>query len=87
VQVTIDGEAAQAFEGQSVAAVLLAAGRRSWRVTGHGQPRGMFCGMGVCFDCLVRVDGQPNQRACQVFVRDGMRIQTQHDPASWEGSA
>ncbi|WP_166352262.1 (2Fe-2S)-binding protein [Phytoactinopolyspora limicola] len=65
-----DGQAIPFRPGQSVGAALLAAGIRSWRTTRvGGRPRGMFCGIGVCFDCLVIVDGQPNQRACLVPAR------------------
>jgi predicted molibdopterin-dependent oxidoreductase YjgC len=80
VQLTIDGQPAQAVEGQTVAAVLLAQGRRAWRQTSRrGEPRGLFCGMGVCFDCLVCVDEMPNVRACRVAVREGMNVRTGGD--------
>ncbi|HKI32571.1 MAG TPA: (2Fe-2S)-binding protein [Gemmataceae bacterium] len=83
-----DGEELRAVEGQTVAAALLAAGRRTWRTTGRrGEPRGLFCGMGVCFDCLVRIDGRPNCRACQTPVANGMRVETQHGSGSGEGPA
>ena len=56
-----------------MAAALTAAGVRSWRTTRRGQqPRGLFCGIGACFDCLLTIDGRPAQRACLVPVRDGM---------------
>ena len=42
-----------------------------------GAPRGVFCGMGVCFDCLVVIDGEPSRRACVTFVTEGMRVETQ----------
>jgi hypothetical protein len=72
-----DGEIA-ADPGQSIAAALLAAGHRSWRSTRvGGEPRGAFCGIGVCFDCLVIVNGRPNQRACLVEVRPGDRVERQ----------
>jgi aerobic-type carbon monoxide dehydrogenase small subunit (CoxS/CutS family) len=60
-----------------VATVLLALGRRTFRHTGHGAPRGLFCGMGVCFDCLVTVDGVENVRACLTPVTEGMVIATE----------
>jgi predicted molibdopterin-dependent oxidoreductase YjgC len=64
--------------GQSVGAALTAAGIRSWRTTRiTGRPRGLFCGIGICFDCLVVVDGRPNQRACLLTAEDGMEITTQ----------
>jgi hypothetical protein len=72
-----DAEIAAA-PGQSIAAALIAAGHRSWRSTRvGGEPRGAFCGIGVCFDCLVIVNGRPNQRACLVEVRPGDRVERQ----------
>ncbi|CCH76495.1 conserved hypothetical protein [Nostocoides japonicum T1-X7] len=64
--------------GQSVGAALTACDIRSWRTTPReGRPRGLFCGIGICYDCLVTVDGMPNQRACLVLAADGMRVTTQ----------
>jgi len=75
--VSVDGEAAEAYPGETVATLLLALGRRTFRHTDHlHAPRGLFCGMGVCFDCLVTVDGQPNVRACITPVHAGMAIET-----------
>lgn len=72
------GEEIGAEPGQSVGAALLAAGYRSWRTTRHdGAPRGIFCGIGICFDCLVVVNGLPNQRACLTEVRDGDEVEPQ----------
>ncbi len=65
-------------DGQTVGAALMAAGVRSWRTTRlHGRPRGLFCGIGICFDCLVVIDGRPNQRACLALARDGLAVQPQ----------
>ncbi|MEU1404124.1 (2Fe-2S)-binding protein [Streptomyces sp. NPDC005728] len=76
--VTFDGRPVGALPGQTVAAALWAAGVTSWRSTREaGRPRGVFCGIGVCFDCLVTVNGRPNQRACLVPVRPGDVIRTQ----------
>lgn len=76
--VTFDGRTVEALPGQTVAAVLWAAGVTSWRSTrGEGRPRGIFCGIGVCFDCLVTVNDRPNQRACLVPVQPGDVISTQ----------
>jgi predicted molibdopterin-dependent oxidoreductase YjgC len=58
--------------GQSVAAALIAAGIRSWRSTRQdGAPRGLFCGIGACHDCLITINGEPARRACLVLARDG----------------
>ena len=63
--------------GQSVGAALTAAGVRSWRTTRREvRPRGLFCGIGICYDCLLTVDGVPNQRVCLLPVRDGMVLDT-----------
>ena len=70
---TYAGRTLRARAGQSVAAALTEAGVRSWRVTRREErPRGLFCGIGVCFDCLLTIDGVPAQRACLVPVRDGI---------------
>jgi D-hydroxyproline dehydrogenase subunit alpha len=67
--IEVDGRSVPARTGQTVAAALIAAGRRSWRTTRRGKPRGVFCGIGVCFDCLVTVDGQRSVRACVAEAR------------------
>jgi predicted molibdopterin-dependent oxidoreductase YjgC len=75
--VKVDGEPVPAFAGESVATVLLAMGRRAFRHTDKNQaPRGLFCGMGACFDCLVTIDGVENVRACMTPVEEGMVIET-----------
>ncbi|TDD98918.1 (2Fe-2S)-binding protein [Jiangella asiatica] len=73
-----DGRAIPFTTGQSVGAALVAAGIRAWRTTRReGRPRGIFCGIGVCFDCLVEVDGVPNQRACLVPAAADMIVRRQ----------
>ncbi|WP_329125646.1 (2Fe-2S)-binding protein [Streptomyces sp. NBC_01465] len=75
---TFDGREIQVLPGQTVAAALWSAGVTSWRTTRRtGEPRGVFCGIGVCFDCLVTVNGRPNQRACLVPAEPGDAITTQ----------
>jgi len=74
----VDGQPVRAYAGETIATVLMANGQRTFRHTTPGHsPRGLFCGMGVCFDCLVTVDTVPNIRACVTQVQDGMRIATQ----------
>jgi hypothetical protein len=75
VRMTFRGRTVTAEPGQSVAAALVAAGITDWRTTRHeGRPRGLFCGIGLCFDCLLTIDGAPAERACLVPARDGMRL-------------
>jgi hypothetical protein len=78
VPVVIDGEPFVARAGDTVAAALFAAGRLASRTTPvSASPRGPYCLMGVCFDCLVTIDDRPDQRGCLVAVAPGMRIDTQ----------
>ena len=78
VEFDFDGAAISAVPGQTIGAALVAAGRRSWRRTRFaGEPRGIFCGIGICFDCLVTVNDQPNRRACLVVAQPGDQVTTQ----------
>jgi aerobic-type carbon monoxide dehydrogenase small subunit (CoxS/CutS family) len=78
IEFTFDGKIISALSGQSVGAALLAANQRSLRKTRFNKnKRGIFCGIGICFDCLVVVDGVTNQRACIIEARPGMKVQTQ----------
>ncbi len=75
VTVTVDGEPLQLREGDSVAAAVLLAGHRVYRAAVVGEaPRAPFCMMGVCFECLVEIDGVPNRQGCLIPVRSGLRI-------------
>jgi predicted molibdopterin-dependent oxidoreductase YjgC len=75
--ITVDGRPLEGVAGQTVAGVLLASGRLSWRTGPSGSPRGVFCGIGVCFDCLVTVNGERDVRACRRRARDGDAVTTQ----------
>ena len=78
--IVFDGEPVPAAPGQTVAAALWAAGVRTWRTTrAGGASRGLFCGIGTCFDCLITVDGAANQRACLVPARPGMTVSAQRN--------
>lgn len=82
LQLFLDGVPLAARPGQTLGAALTDAGIVSWRTTRNaGRPRGLFCGIGVCFDCLLMVDGVPNQRACLTPARDGMALRTGADEA------
>jgi len=74
VSITVNGEPIEAFAGETVYAALSAAGFKGLRESKTGESRGAFCGMGVCYECLVTIDGKPQQRACITPVRDGMEI-------------
>lgn len=69
-----------AWAGESVAAALLAAGERAWRTAEDGSPRGLFCGIGVCWECRCIIDGRPNTRACQTEARPGLSVRWQVGP-------
>lgn len=78
VRIFVDGTAVEAREGDTVSAALIASGldvRRSTAVS--GAPRLPYCMMGVCFDCLVTIDGVGNRQGCLVPVGDGMRVEIQ----------
>ncbi len=88
VRLWIEGRSVSAVGGQPLAVALLEAGVHTFRETPvTGEPRGPLCLMGVCFDCLVQVDGQPNVQACMVTVREGMRVSLQHGAAQAERGA
>ncbi len=75
--ITVDGRRLAATEGQSLAAVLVANG--IWHFKRNpvsAEPRGPFCGMGVCLECELEVDGRPGVRSCLTPARDGMRVLT-----------
>ncbi len=83
VKIYFEGQLIEAREGDSVAAALLADGVKTLRDTPvSASPRGPFCMMGVCFDCLVEIDGTPNRQACMIPVRDGMVVERQAGPAA-----
>jgi len=81
ISLVVDGKPVLAYEGETVHAALTAAGIRrlgdskSKGSQGH-RARGIFCGMGICYECLVTINQIPDQRACMTFVEDHMEIQT-----------
>ena len=81
VTILVDGTSIAGVRGQTLAAVLLSAGYVSWRRTSRGdQPRGLFCGIGVCFDCVAVVNGLSDVRVCQRRAEDGDVVTFQGDP-------
>ncbi|MBM3601533.1 MAG: (2Fe-2S)-binding protein [Alphaproteobacteria bacterium] len=80
--ITIDDVAMTLPAGSTVAAALLASGNMVCRKTPvSGADRAPYCLMGVCFDCLVEINGEPNQQACMVVVRPGMAVKRMPRPA------
>ncbi|MFL4474948.1 (2Fe-2S)-binding protein [Paeniglutamicibacter sp. MACA_103] len=80
ITVTLNNARVTADAGQSVGAILMGEGIKAWRTTrNEGKARGLFCGIGACYDCLVTIDGQPNQRACLVEACDSMNIEGDFD--------
>ncbi|MFN6954461.1 MAG: (2Fe-2S)-binding protein, partial [Acetobacteraceae bacterium] len=80
MSIRFDGAQIPALPGETIAAALSAAGVLAFRQTASGAPRGLWCGMGACFDCIVTVDGRAGQRACMVKAKDGMVVQSAHAP-------
>jgi predicted molibdopterin-dependent oxidoreductase YjgC len=81
LSVTVNGQLIEAYAGETIATVLLASGHLVFQQEGVAhQPRSIFCGMGVCFNCLVTVSGIPNLRACVTPVAAGMTITTLGEP-------
>ena len=82
-----EGRALSAEQGESVALALLASGIESCRDSVvHGRPRGPYCLMGACFECLVVIDGVASRQGCQVEVRQGMVITRQSGARSMSGA-
>ncbi len=77
VKILIDGRTVEVAPGTTVAAALLGAGVTTFRHSVSGEPRAALCGMGICFECRVSIDGEPHQRSCQIVCRDDMRVETQ----------
>jgi len=74
VQMKVNGVTVRVPRGSTVAAAVLLAGRSTFRRSVSGELRGPLCGMGICFECRVAVDGQPHVRSCQMLCRDGMEV-------------
>ena len=84
----VEGRTIAAHEGDTLAIALLNAGVTAFRQTPiSGSPRAPLCLMGVCFDCLVEVDGQQNVQSCMVEVKEGMQVHLQNGARRLEGAA
>jgi len=85
ITIYFDGKPIPAYEGEPVAASLAAAGIKVFRYTSKDkEPRGIFCAIGQCTDCVMTVDKIPNVRTCITPVKEGMRIKTQKGLGKWK---
>ncbi|HKF60721.1 MAG TPA: FAD-dependent oxidoreductase [Dongiaceae bacterium] len=82
IAIDFEGQALSARRGETLAAALSAAGIRELRLTRRGEPRGIFCGMGVCQECLVEIDGRANQRACMTKLERPVAVRCQRHLAA-----
>ena len=76
IQIFINGRKTSATTQTSVAAAILQAGETAFRTSVSGQPRAALCGMGICYECRVTINGVPHSRSCQIFCVEGMNIVT-----------
>lgn len=88
VYIEFDGEKIEAYEGEMIATALMAAGVKTFRYTQKTkEPRGIFCAIGRCTDCVMEVDGMPNIRTCVTPVKEGMIVKTQKGLGDWKEGA
>ena len=74
ITLTIDGKTISVMPGTTVAGAILTSGAQRFRCSVTGEPRGPLCGMGICYECRVTVDGQAHSKSCQILCRDGMQV-------------
>lgn len=85
VTFTYDGKTLEGYEGEPIAVALRTAGVMTHRYTAKKhEPRGVFCAIGRCTDCVMVVDGKPNVRTCITPLREGMRVETQYGATAKE---
>jgi D-hydroxyproline dehydrogenase subunit gamma len=76
LSLTVNGVPLSVKGGTTVAAAVLLAGVTTFRSSVSGEPRGPLCGMGICYECRVTIDGEPHARSCQIVCRPGMLVVT-----------
>ena len=82
ITIMLDGEAVPGIAGQTLAGILIANGLSAWRTDTHGGPRGMFCGIGSCFECLATVNGHSDVRLCRRRAQPGDTVTRQSRSSS-----
>jgi len=80
VTIVVDGQERRVPADVTVAVALLGLGVRAFRTSVHGEPRAPLCGMGICYECRVDIDGVADRRACLVPVVDGLLVRTAESP-------
>jgi predicted molibdopterin-dependent oxidoreductase YjgC len=86
ITLVVDGKKIQAYEGEMISAALVASGIITFRHTSKKrEPRGIFCAIGRCTDCVMEVNGRPNVRTCVTPVEENMVINTQEGLGIWHG--
>ena len=76
VTLIIDGHDVSVAPGTTVASAIMMVGARRFRRSVTGEPRGPLCGMGICYECRVTVNGHPHTKSCQLLCRDGMDVKS-----------
>lgn len=76
IEIAVNGRVVRIDSGATVASALLNSGETLFRVSETGEPRAPLCGMGICYECRVTIDGIDHVRACMTQVRAGMRVET-----------
>jgi len=77
INIVVDGKEIKAYKGETVLAALIASGYKILKTNPVSKkPRGAFCGMGICFECTMTIDGIPNTRTCMTEVQEGMAVET-----------
>jgi len=84
IEIFVDGEKINCYKGEMIAVALMENGKRVFRYTKkEKRPRGVFCAIGRCTDCVMKVNGVPNVRTCITRVEEGMKIETQKGCGEW----
>ena len=76
VRLVVDGTPVTMPAGSMVAAAVMKSGKQGFRRSVTGEPRGPMCGMGICFECRVTIDGEAHSRSCQTVCKNGMDVRT-----------
>lgn len=76
ITLSINGQNVSVAEGTTVAVAILNLGESAFRKSVAGESRGPLCGMGICFECRVTIDGEPHRRSCTTLAADGMEVAT-----------